>query len=62
MIDSDGPRIETPMECWRLSCRRCGAHSPLAYSILDSQRGNTVRLYRCVTCEEYMWDDDVKPI
>ncbi len=62
MMDSNVPRIEPQTDFRRLRCRRCAEYSCLAYSILDSQRGKTVRLYRCATCEEHMWDDDVKPI
>jgi formate dehydrogenase maturation protein FdhE len=51
------PQIESPTEIWRVCCRRCGAYSRLAFSILDSQRGDIVHLYRCAACEEYMWDE-----
>ena len=62
MMDRDVPRIESSTDIWRLRCRRCGGYFYLAYSILDSLRGNTVDLYRCGACEEYIWDDGAKLI
>jgi len=61
MIDSDVPRTEAPLDIWRMPCRRCAGYC-LVYSILDSKRGNTVRLYRCAGCGELIWDDGAKPI
>lgn len=62
MMDRDVQRIESPTDIWRLRCQQCAAHSWLSYSILDSRRGNTVRLYRCAACGEHVWDDGMKPI
>jgi hypothetical protein len=39
-------------------CPKCTAFSRFAHSILDSRRGITFRLYKCIACGEHLWDDD----
>lgn len=40
----------------RPSCPVCAAFPRLAQSLLDTQKGKTVRLYQC-QCGERIWDD-----
>jgi hypothetical protein len=62
MMDGNVLRIEAPPDIRRFRCRRCAAYSCLAYSILDSRRGEPVRFYRCAACGEHVWDDGVEPV
>jgi hypothetical protein len=48
----------SPAENQQRRCPKCTAFSRFAHSILDSQRGITFRLYKCIACGEHLWDDD----
>jgi len=39
-------------------CPRCAVPARLTHTILDSRRGNTVRLFHCGVCGDRLWDDD----
>ena len=53
------PQINTEVDSRLLRCPTCRALC-LAHSILDSRRGNTVRVQMCLECGECLWDDDPK--
>ena len=57
MTEHDLARIEPLAQILRRRCRKCTAFCRLTHSILDSRRGNTVRVYHCAACGERMWDD-----
>jgi hypothetical protein len=48
----------SPTENQQRRCPKCTAFSRFAHSILDSRRGITLRLYKCIACGEHLWDDD----
>jgi uncharacterized protein with PIN domain len=41
----------------RRRCPHCAALSRLTHSLLDSQDGNTVRVYQCIGCGKRIWDE-----
>jgi hypothetical protein len=47
-----------PKDCLR--CPKCGAPARLTHTILDSRRGNTVRLFCCAICGDRLWDDSAQ--
>jgi len=48
----------SPTENQQRRCPKCTAFSRFAHSILDSRRGITLRLYKCIACGEHLWDDE----
>jgi hypothetical protein len=52
-------KIEPDLKSGLLRCPNCRALC-LAHSILDSRRGNTVRVQMCLDCGDCLWDDDLK--
>ena len=61
MVDINVPQTESATDIWPFHCRRCAEHC-LLYSLLDSTRGSTVRLYRCAGCGEIVWDEGADAI
>jgi hypothetical protein len=44
-----------PKDCLR--CPKCAMPAHLTHTILNSQHGNTVRVFRCAACGDRLWDD-----
>ena len=39
-------------------CPRCSILVRLELSMLDPRAGKRVRLYKCLQCDDYVWDDE----
>jgi DNA-directed RNA polymerase subunit RPC12/RpoP len=56
-MNHDVTPIEPQMKHRQRRCPRCTVSYRLTYSILDSRRGRTVRLYQCADCGARLWED-----